>query len=81
MLTRLSFGVIGRLPRLTPEPGAVFNEYAVPAGVCPSRQFFSQANLFSGLHHLRLTLLTIYTDHSWNELVDDAPERKYISFT
>ncbi|ELR03254.1 hypothetical protein VC83_02379 [Pseudogymnoascus destructans] len=29
---RLSFGVIGRLPRLTPEPGAVFNEYAVPAG-------------------------------------------------
>ncbi|KIM93253.1 hypothetical protein OIDMADRAFT_173290 [Oidiodendron maius Zn] len=29
---RLSFGVIGRLPRVTPEPGAVFNGYAVPAG-------------------------------------------------
>jgi hypothetical protein len=29
----LSFGVIGRLPRLVPEPGTIFNGYAVPAGV------------------------------------------------
>jgi len=30
---RLSYGVIGRLPRVTPEPGAEFNGYSVPAGV------------------------------------------------
>jgi hypothetical protein len=34
MFSRLSFGVIGRLPRVTPEPGAVFNGYTVPGGVC-----------------------------------------------
>jgi hypothetical protein len=38
-MSRLSFGVIGRLPRVTPEPGAVFNGYAVPAGVCLEVQF------------------------------------------
>jgi hypothetical protein len=36
---RLSFGVIGRLPRVTPEPGAEFNGYSVPAGVCLKSQF------------------------------------------
>ncbi|KAL1634458.1 hypothetical protein SLS58_010654 [Diplodia intermedia] len=29
---RLSYGVIGRLPRVVPEPGAVFNGHAIPAG-------------------------------------------------
>ncbi|KAI9815380.1 MAG: hypothetical protein M1832_005519 [Thelocarpon impressellum] len=29
---RMSFGVIGRLPRTTPEPGAVFDGYPIPAG-------------------------------------------------
>jgi hypothetical protein len=33
---RLSFGVIGRLPRVVPDPGAEFNGYTVPAGVCSS---------------------------------------------
>ena len=31
---RLSYGVPGRLPRTTPEPGAVFHGYKIPAGVC-----------------------------------------------
>ncbi|OCK89514.1 benzoate 4-monooxygenase cytochrome P450 [Cenococcum geophilum 1.58] len=29
---RLSFGVVGRLPRVTPEPGASFNGYYIPPG-------------------------------------------------
>ncbi|OJD32106.1 benzoate 4-monooxygenase cytochrome p450 [Diplodia corticola] len=29
---RLSYGVIGRLPRVVPEPGAVFNGHKIPAG-------------------------------------------------
>ncbi|KAM5440458.1 hypothetical protein McanMca71_003941 [Microsporum canis] len=29
---RLSFGVVGRLPRVVPEPGAEFDGYEVPAG-------------------------------------------------
>jgi cytochrome P450 len=29
---RLSFGVIGRLPRLVPDPGATFNGFYIPAG-------------------------------------------------
>jgi len=29
---RLSYGVIGRLPRVVPEPGAEFNGFSVPAG-------------------------------------------------
>jgi hypothetical protein len=29
----MSFGVIGRLPRIVPEPGAVFNGVSIPAGV------------------------------------------------
>lgn len=29
----LSFGVIGRLPRVVSEPGVIFNGYAVLAGV------------------------------------------------
>ena len=29
---RLSFGVIGRLPRVVPEAGATFNGYYVPGG-------------------------------------------------
>ncbi|PLB45247.1 cytochrome P450 [Aspergillus steynii IBT 23096] len=33
---RLSFGVIGRLPRVVPEPGAEFNNYQVPAGTVVS---------------------------------------------
>lgn len=30
---RLSYGVIGRLPRVVPDPGAEFNGYFLPAGV------------------------------------------------
>jgi hypothetical protein len=30
---RLSFGVVGRLPRVVPDPGAEFNGYHVPGGV------------------------------------------------
>jgi len=29
---RLSFGVVGRLPRIVPEPGATFNSHFLPAG-------------------------------------------------
>ncbi|KAI9865656.1 MAG: hypothetical protein M1813_002114 [Trichoglossum hirsutum] len=29
---RLSYGAIGRLPRVTPHPGAVFNGYTIPPG-------------------------------------------------
>jgi len=29
---RLSYGVVGRLPRVVPEPGAVFNGHFIPAG-------------------------------------------------
>jgi hypothetical protein len=31
---RLSYGVLSRLPRVTPPPGAVFNGYKLPPGVC-----------------------------------------------
>jgi hypothetical protein len=34
-ISRLSYGVIGRLPRVVPEPGAFFNGFAIPAGVRP----------------------------------------------
>jgi len=33
---RLSYGVIGRLPRVVPDPGAEFNSFAVPTGVSVS---------------------------------------------
>ena len=33
MFYRVSLSVIGRLPRVVPEPGAVFNGYSVPAGL------------------------------------------------
>lgn len=67
-LCRLSFGVIGRLPRVTPEPGAVFNGYAVPASV--------------RLHDPTSCLPSsgcpadVGVDYCRNELVDDAPERE-----
>jgi hypothetical protein len=79
-LPRLSFGVIGRLPRVTPEPGAAFNGYAVPAGVSLDCAKFYLGNPFFNPSHLRRTLLTMYADHRWNERLDDAPKRKHISF-
>ncbi|KLJ11397.1 hypothetical protein EMPG_09702 [Blastomyces silverae] len=33
---RLSYGILGRLPRVVPEPGAEFNGYKVPAGTLVS---------------------------------------------
>lgn len=40
---RLSYGVISRLARATPEGGATFNGYFVPAGVCTHAQLFCEA--------------------------------------
>ena len=76
MLFRLSYGVIGRLPRVTPEPGTVFNGYAVPAGVCLSLQFLLHANPFSTPQPVSPT--NMHVDYRRNELVDDASKRKHI---
>jgi cytochrome P450 len=46
---RLSFGVVGRLPRLVPEPGATFNSHFLPAGTVvgtSSWQMHREPNIF-----------------------------------
>ena len=39
---RLSFGVIGRLPRVVPEPGATFHGHFLPAGTVVSMSCWMQ---------------------------------------
>lgn len=67
---RLSYGVISRLPRVTPEGGATFNGYHVPEGV--SHIYSLKSHL---LHFIPLTVL----DHRIHELLDDASRSRRVS--